>query len=164
MTTKTTGLNPVRELRVVLTVDDYERAIWLYQDAFGLDVVKVLDSPQGRGVILAAGRATLEIVDRALATSIDHVEVGARVSGAVRLALEFGDVDAAVQAGQNAGAQLLHEPVITPWQNRNARLMAGDGMQLTLFQRIEGNGNVQESEESSEEHEKRVDDGPSHTS
>ena len=133
----TTELSSIRELRVVLTVDDYEQAIRLYQEAFGLDVVKILDSQQGRGVILAAGRATLEVVDRALAASIDQVEVGERVSGAVRLALEFGNVDMALKSGQQAGAHLLHEPVITPWNSRNGRLVAVDGMQLTLFQPLE---------------------------
>ena len=32
------------------------------------------------------------------------------------------------------GATLIHEPVITPWGDRNVRLSAPDGLQITLFQ------------------------------
>jgi lactoylglutathione lyase len=126
--------NTVRELRVALTVVDFDKAVQFYRDGLGLDVVKSWATADGRGIILAAGRATLEIIDEAQARLIDQVEVGERVSGTVRLAMEFGDVNAAVRAGCEAGACLLHEPVETPWHNRNARLVAPDGMQLTFFQ------------------------------
>jgi uncharacterized glyoxalase superfamily protein PhnB len=32
-----------------------------------------------------------------------------------------------------AGAERVGEPVVTPWGDRNARVKAPDGMQLTLF-------------------------------
>jgi hypothetical protein len=32
-----------------------------------------------------------------------------------------------------AGAECLAGAVVTPWQHRNVRLVAPDGMQLTLF-------------------------------
>ena len=32
-----------------------------------------------------------------------------------------------------AGAERVGPPVITPWGDRNARVQAPDGMQLTLF-------------------------------
>jgi uncharacterized glyoxalase superfamily protein PhnB len=33
----------------------------------------------------------------------------------------------------DGGATLEHEMVVTPWGDRNARVRAPDGMQLTLF-------------------------------
>jgi len=32
-----------------------------------------------------------------------------------------------------AGARRVASPVLTPWGDRNARIQAPDGMQLTLF-------------------------------
>jgi lactoylglutathione lyase len=32
-----------------------------------------------------------------------------------------------------AGAEQLADAVVTPWRDRNVRLQAPDGMQLTLF-------------------------------
>lgn len=125
---------PVHELRVALTVADFDAAVRFYRDGLGLAKVYGWDNPDGRGVILAAGRATLELIDDAQADLIDRVEAGRRVSGPVRLALEVTDVEAAAQAGQLAGARLLRGPVVTPWGHRNARLAAPDGMQLTFFE------------------------------
>lgn len=127
----------IQELRVALTVADVDQAVQFYRDGLGFAVVKSWATADGRGVILAAGRATLELIDEAQARLIDAVEVGERVSGDVRLALAFPDVDALVQAGAAAGAHLLHAPVVTPWGDRNARLVAPDGMQLTLFQTLD---------------------------
>jgi tRNA(Arg) A34 adenosine deaminase TadA len=128
----------VQELRVALTVADLDRAVRFYRDGLGLDEVMSWANPDGRGFILAAGRATLELIDQAQAQLIDQVEVGERVAGPVRLAMEFADVGAAAEAGRAAGADLLHEPVVTPWRDRNARLVAPDGMQITLFQPLGG--------------------------
>lgn len=131
------GSNPVRELRVALTVADFEQALHFYRDGLGLESIQEWNTPSGRGVILAAGRATLELIDETQAELIDAVEVGARVSGMVRLALEVADVESAVQVGQATGGRLLHEPVETPWHHRNARLIAPDGMQLTFFELLD---------------------------
>jgi lactoylglutathione lyase len=61
------------------------------------------------------------------------VEVGRRVAGTVRLALEVDDSTAASEDLVAAGGELLGGPVLTPWSHRNVRLQAPDGMQLTLF-------------------------------
>jgi uncharacterized glyoxalase superfamily protein PhnB len=55
------------------------------------------------------------------------------VSGTVRLA--FGVADSAGMARRlaAAGAEEVAPPVDTPWGDRNARVRAPDGMQLTLF-------------------------------
>ena len=130
--------SPVRELRVALTVEDYEQALAVYRDALGLPVVHEWDEPTGSGAVLDAGRATLELLSRAQAEVVDEIEVGERVAGHVRLALE---VDDSVLTAQNlvaAGAEQLAPPVVTPWRHHNVRVRAPDGMQLTLFTALEG--------------------------
>jgi lactoylglutathione lyase len=124
----------VRELRVALTVENYEEALRFYRDVLGLEVVDAWDAADGAGAILAAGRATLELLSAGAAEAVDRVEVGERVAGPVRLALEVEDSAATAQALAAAGAELLGGPVVTPWAHRNARLRAPDGMQLTLFE------------------------------
>ena len=52
---------------------------------------------------------------------------------AYRLALEVPDSAAAADRLEAAGAERLAEPVVTPWSDRNVRMQAPDGMQLTLF-------------------------------
>ena len=75
----------VTELRVVLTVQDFDQALAFYRDALGLTQVADWSSDTGRVVALDAGRATLEIFDSAQAESVDVIEAGSRVSGTVRL-------------------------------------------------------------------------------
>ena len=123
----------VRELRIALTVDDYDRAVAFYRDALGLREVESWVRPDGRGTILDAGRATLELFDPQQAETLDRIEVGRRTSGPVRLALHVGDSVSVAAHLVNAGAALEHEMVVTPWGDRNARVRAPDGMQLTLF-------------------------------
>jgi lactoylglutathione lyase len=123
----------VSQLRVVLTVDDYDRALAFYRDALGLAVEADFSSPDGRVTLLQAGRATIEIADANQAEFIDRVEVGRRVAGPVRLAFEVDDSASTAARLEAAGATLIAGPVVTPWGDRNARLDPADGVQLTLF-------------------------------
>ena len=61
------------------------------------------------------------------------IEAGQRVSGTVRLALEVTDSESIARRLVAAGAAQVAPPVTTPWGDRNARVRAPDGMQLTLF-------------------------------
>jgi predicted enzyme related to lactoylglutathione lyase len=124
----------VRELRLVVTVDDHEQAMRFYRDVLGLPQRDDFSSDQGRVVLLDAGRATIEVVDRRQAEYIDRVEVGRRVAGHIRVALEVDDATSAATDLAGAGATVLAEPVRTPWNSLNARLTAPDGLQLTLFE------------------------------
>ncbi len=124
---------PVTELRVALTVEDLDAAVAFYRDALGLPVLMSWDNPDGGGFVLSAGRATLELIDPAQAETIDRIEVGRRVAGPVRLALEVADSGATARVLSDAGGELVAGPVDTPWGDRNARVRAPDGMQLTLF-------------------------------
>ena len=123
----------VTELRIALTVADFDAAVALYRDALGLEQVADWSRDGRRVIALAAGRATLELLDDAQAVHVDDVEAGRRVSGAVRLAFEVPDSDGVAQRLVAAGAEEVAPPVTTPWGDRNARLRGPDGMQLTLF-------------------------------
>lgn len=126
-------MTTVTELRVALTVPDFDAAVAFYRDELGLEQLADWSSAEGRVVLLAAGRATLELFDEAQAGMVDRIEAGRRVSGQVRLALEVGDSESTAQRLVAAGAEEVAPPVTTPWGDRNARVRAPDGMQLTLF-------------------------------
>ena len=64
----------VRQLRLVVTAEDYDAAVAFYRDALGLPEVGAFADPDGRIVILDAGRATLEIADPPHAAYVDRVE------------------------------------------------------------------------------------------
>ena len=123
----------VTELRVAMTVQDFDQAVAFYRDALGLEQIADWSSATGRVVVLEAGRATLELFDHAQAESVDAIEVGRRVSGTVRFALKVEDSGDMADRLVAAGAERVAPPVTTPWGDRNARVQAPDGMQLTLF-------------------------------
>ena len=123
----------MREVRVALTVDDYEAALSFYRDVLGLPQEEAFESEDGRVTILVAGRATIEIVDANHAEFIDEVEVGRRVAGPVRLALQVDDSAETARRLAAAGASVVGGPVVTPWNHRNVRLDPPEGVQLTLF-------------------------------
>jgi lactoylglutathione lyase len=129
---------PVAELRLALTVDDFNAALRFYRDDLGLQVRKSWEQPTGSGAILEAGIATLELLSVEQAELIDQVEVGHRAAGQIRVALEVEDSDALAQRLEAAGAEKLGQPVVTPWSHRNVRLNAPDGLQLTLFTILPG--------------------------
>ena len=129
----TVAPNPVREMRLVVTAHDYEAAVHFYRDILGLPERAAYASPDGRVVILEAGRATLEIADPGQAEYIDRVEVGRRVAGHIRIAFEVADSEATSQALVAGGADLVAPATPTPWQTMNARLDGPAGLHLTLF-------------------------------
>ena len=123
----------VTELRVALTVTDFDQALAFYRDVLGLEQMADWSSEAGRVVALDAGRATLELFDEAQAETVDAIEAGRRVSGTVRLAVKVADSDNLARRLVGAGATQVAPPVTTPWGDRNTRIQAPDGMQLTLF-------------------------------
>lgn len=123
----------VKELRVALTVDDFDRALAFYRDVLGLRMRDMWVSEGARGVMLEIPSATLELFDEGQAAMVDELEVGRRVAGKVRIAFEVADSAATADALEAAGAERIAGPVVTPWGDRNVRLTAPDGTQLTLF-------------------------------
>jgi lactoylglutathione lyase len=121
------------EMRVVLTVPDFDEAVAFYRDALGFEQIADWSGEDGRVILLEAGKATIELFDERQAESVDRIEAGRRVSGPVRLAFEVTDLDSATERLVAAGAESMAEPLVPPWGGRNARLRAPDGLQLTLF-------------------------------
>src|SRR3954451_15780512 len=126
----------VRELRLVVTAEDYDEALRFYRDVLGLAEREAYSSPDGRVTILEAGGATLEVADANQADFIDRVEVGTRVAGHLRVAFEVADSEAATRKLAAHGATVVAEPTRTPWDSLNARLDAPGGLHITLFEEL----------------------------
>ena len=127
----------VRQMRLVVTADDYDEALRFYRDVLGLPELGSFAAEGGRVTILDAGRATLELTDPPHAAYIDRVEVGERVAGHIRVAFEVDDSTEMTRRLEAAGARVIAEPVRTPWNSLNSRLEAPAGLQLTLFTELE---------------------------
>jgi lactoylglutathione lyase len=130
-------VRPVHELRVAVTTADHDAAVAFYRDVAGLPQIADWSSADGKVVVLDGGRATLELIDEAQAGYIDSVEVGRRVAGQIRLALEVDDSASLAERMRTNGAVLLGAgPVDTPWGDRNVRMSAPADLQLTLFSKL----------------------------
>ncbi|HEX6035391.1 MAG TPA: VOC family protein [Anaerolineales bacterium] len=129
-----TSNGQILELRVALTTSDYERLVEFYSKGLGIEPAAIWNNDGGKALVLNMGQATLELFDERQAEVIDQLEVGQRVSGQIRFALQVPDLNAAIERLLAHGATLVHEPVLTPWGDYNARLQDPDGMQVTLFQ------------------------------
>ena len=129
------SLKPILELRVALTVSNFERSVKFYSEGLGLEPAAIWDNGQGQALILEMSQATLEIFDEKQAQTIDQIEAEKRVSGQIRFALQVPDLNAAMERLLAHGATLVHPPVTTPWGDFNVRLQDPDGMQITLFQK-----------------------------
>jgi lactoylglutathione lyase len=123
----------MEEFRIALTAGKFDRALSFYRDVIGLSVLQEWPSQEGRGVLFSLEKATLEIIDEVHATWVDKMEVGRRVSGPVRFAVKVSDIQSSLKSIVDAEIQILHEPVLTPWRDLNARIIGPDGMQVTLF-------------------------------
>jgi predicted enzyme related to lactoylglutathione lyase len=130
--------SPVSELRLALTVDDYDKAMAFWHQALGLPVSQSWGEGKARGAVLAAGKATIELLASDAAANADLVEVGRPLAQRVRLALEVADSGAAADRLAAAGAKKLGGLVETPWHHRNIRMQSPDGLQLTLFTVLDG--------------------------
>ena len=127
---------PVLELRVALTAAEYGRLLRFYRDALGLAAAANWDDPQAgsHATLFRLGSGALELFDEAHAAAVDAIEVGARVTGPIRFALQVPDLDAALARLAAHGTMPLAPPVVTPWGDRNVRVQAPDGLQITLYE------------------------------
>jgi predicted enzyme related to lactoylglutathione lyase len=123
----------IKELRIILTVDNLDELIKFYRDVAGMETSIEWHEATGNGIILDAGRASLELVDSSHAERIDQIEVGKRVAGPVRLALRVSeDINTSTETFVNGGARSLAQPTKAPW-SYVARIEDPGGMQITLF-------------------------------
>jgi uncharacterized integral membrane protein (TIGR00697 family) len=129
----------VRQMRLVVAVENYDAAVRFYRDDLGLVQQETYDGDNGAQVmILGAGRATLELSNKPQIDLIDTVEVGrTEVSGKYRVAFEVDDSAGVTDRLTAAGAQLIAPPIVTPWNSRNARLQGPADVQLTIFTELE---------------------------
>jgi methylmalonyl-CoA/ethylmalonyl-CoA epimerase len=124
----------VKELRIILTVDNLDEIIQFYRDVAGLHTSKEWRDESGNGIILEAGRASLELIDKKDAAGIDDIEVGKRIAGPVRLALNIGgNIEDASKKFIAGGAISLADVKQAPW-SKVQRLQDPSGMQFTLFE------------------------------
>jgi catechol 2,3-dioxygenase-like lactoylglutathione lyase family enzyme len=127
-------MTSARELRFAFVFDDFDAALNLFRDVFGLETLEDLDDEGGRGVILKLPSATLELFDRDQGNYVDEIEVGRPLGERVRIAIDVADLAEAATAVESAGASPVADPVVTPWGDHNHRFVTNDGLQLTLFQ------------------------------
>src|SRR4029079_18342950 len=116
-----------------LTGDDFDAALAFYRDTLGLEVRDMWVAEGSRGVLLEAGRATVELFDEGQAAMVEQNEGGRRVAGTVRIAFEVDDSRTTSDELIEAGAELLGGPVETPWHDVNVRLCAPRGMPAHLI-------------------------------
>lgn len=125
---------PILELRVVLTVEDLDKALAFWREALGLHLSHAWGEGEARGAVLdGSARATIELLTPAEAGKVDRAETGRVSGGMVRLALEVPDSAALSDRLAAAGARSEGAVVDTPWGHRNARLTTPEGLPVTLF-------------------------------
>ena len=127
----------VSELRLAVTATDYHEALHFYRDVLGMAELGTYEANGAHVTILDAGRGTLELSEPAYAAYIDEVEVGRRVAGPIRVALQVPDAEAATERAVEAGALVIAPVTETPWRSLNARLAGPAGLQLTLFEELD---------------------------
>ncbi|TLM86284.1 hypothetical protein FDW83_00520 [Pseudarthrobacter sp. NamE2] len=128
---------PVRQLRLVVQAEDYDKALAFYRDVLGLPEEEAYEGEgDARVTILDAGRATLELSNPAQVRLIDRVEAEGQPSARLRVAFEVEDTEAVTARLVEAGAELIATPRETPWRSLNSRLAAPAGLQVTLFQEL----------------------------
>lgn len=128
----------ILEMRLALTTADFERAATFYSKGLNLEPEVFWDNDQGQSLVLDLGRATFELFDEQQATTVDVIETGRRSSGEIRLALRVPDLDRALATALAHGGALVSDPVVTPWGDRNVRILDPDGLHITLFEASEG--------------------------
>lgn len=134
---RTVGETPYHPwLNLVLRVDDMANALAFYRDYLGMSVAEEWREV-GHGVLLNAGKATIELADGIQAAEVDRIEVGATTDNRVRLALSVPNVVAAGATFAEHGATIEGQVVDTPWNHRNQRARTAEGVAVTLFQEME---------------------------
>ena len=137
----TSSQGNVQQMRLVVEAEDFQEAVAFYRDALGMEEEFFVESEGGALVMaLQAGRATLEIVNPAQRRLIDELEVGSDVSRSIRVGFEVVDAVSTTDRLVTAGAELLAAPMETPWRSLNSRLEAPAGLQITLFEQLEQQG------------------------
>ncbi|XVU21043.1 VOC family protein [Actinoplanes sp. CA-054009] len=127
----------VRQMRLIVEVEDFEGAVAYFRDTLGLGEEAAFSGDgDERVMILDAGRATLELANPAHRRYVDQVEVGRAVAPRFRIAFEVDDVSGRTGESVEAGAEVVAPPTETPWRSVNARLDAPGDLHITLFEEL----------------------------
>lgn len=125
----------------MVEVEDFDAVVAFYRDVMGLEEEFFVESDGGARVMaLQAGRATLEIINPQQRRLIDQLEVGHDISRSIRVAFEVADATEKTDELAAAGAELIASPTETPWRSLNSRLEAPGGLQITLFEELDDDG------------------------
>lgn len=130
----------VHELRIALTVDDFEQAVAFYRDALGLTVRTDVANGGFRWVTLGSdAQPGLDIVlsePHAGRSAADGDALqGLLVKGALGpVVFATDDLDAAFERARATGAEVLQEPVEQPWGPRDAAFRDPSGNTVRLSQ------------------------------
>ncbi|WP_120003589.1 VOC family protein [Nesterenkonia muleiensis] len=128
----------VKQLRLVVQVEDFDTALAFYRDVLGLPERAAFEGEDdARVAILDAGQATLELANPAQTKMIDAIEADRQPSARIRVAFEVDDSSETTAALVENGAALVAAPTETPWRSINSRLHAPADLEVTLFQELE---------------------------
>ena len=120
---------------VVRFVAALEPAVAFYRDALG----QTLSGRTDHWAQFECGSVRLGLYDRGMADRLGIApEAVGHPPGAVELAFEVEDCDAAHAAAVAAGARSFRPPQDRPWGERTAHLLDPDGGIVELYSRPEG--------------------------
>ena len=123
--------NPHRLVAVVLTVSDLDRAVALYENAFGLDLH--VDDHEGDDRFTSGRHAATSWTDGAYMHFALYATKDGDATNRAQIAFRVADVDAAHASAVAAGARVIHEPKAQPW-GRSARYYDFDDNVIELTQ------------------------------
>ncbi len=141
-------------VNLVLRVDDFDKTLTLFHDELGMEIEEEWREI-GNGVLLNAGKATIEIADATQAADVDRIEVGYNTNNRIRVALAVPDVATAGRTFADHGATIEGDVVDTPWGHRNQRVTTAEGVAVTLFQDTGRKRQNAETADNHREHEER---------
>ena len=130
---------PPRQLRLIIETDDFDKAVEFYRDVLGMQEQPAFATEgDDRVSILHAGIATIELATPTHVRNIDRIEhAPSSVGPTLRIALEVDDTEHAVSCATKNGAEMLAQPIRTPFQTINARVQGPAGWQVTFFQELQ---------------------------
>jgi predicted enzyme related to lactoylglutathione lyase len=116
---------------VVFTVSDLDRAVQLYQDAFGLDLH--IDDHEGDDQWISGRHAATSWTDGSFMHFALYATKDGEPTARAQIAFRVTDLAQAHERALAAGARVVHEPKAQPW-GRSARYCDFDGNIIELTQ------------------------------
>ena len=116
---------------VVLTVSDLDRAVRLYEDAFGLDLH--VDDHQGDDHWISGRHAATSWTDGAFMHFALYATKDGEATNRAQVAFRVPDLEVAHARAIAAGARVIHEPKSQPW-GKSARYFDFDDNVIELTQ------------------------------